>query len=57
MLTLINLELQYRRSTIFHCHLIFVGIGGKVKMKIYNTINTEQWYRNEFSGPKLENKN
>ena len=27
----------YRRSTIFHCHLIFVG-RGKNKKKIYNTI-------------------
>ena len=31
----------YRRSTIFHCHLIFAWIGEKMKikkMKIYNTI-------------------
>ena len=30
----------YRRFTIFHCHLIFVGRGGNgnKKMKIYNTI-------------------
>ena len=32
--------MNYRRSTIFHCHLIFVGRGKNEKknMKIYNTV-------------------
>ena len=49
----------YRRSTIFHCDLIFVPAGrGKNENKHENIQhNTKQWYRNAFSGPKLENKN
>ena len=42
---------DYRRST---CHLIFVGRGKNENKNIQH--NTEQWYRNAFSGPKLENK-
>ena len=45
---------DYRRSTIFHCHLIFVGRGKNENENIQH--NTKQRYCNAFSGPKLENK-
>ena len=49
-----TLESTYRRSTIFHCHLIFVGRRENEHENIQH--NTKQWYHNAFSGPKLKNK-
>ena len=48
---------DYRKSTIFHCHLIFVGRRKNENKKHENIQhNTKQWYRNAFSGLKLENE-
>ena len=44
--------LNYRRSTIFHCHLIFMGRRKNENIQH----NTKQWYRNAFSGPKLDDE-
>ena len=52
-----QMKQNYRRPTIFHCHLIFVGRGKNENKKDENIQhNTKQWYRNALSGPKLENK-
>ena len=49
--------MNYRRSTIFHCHLIFVGRGKNEKknMKIYNTVQNSGTVMH-FLDQKLEGK-
>ena len=45
----------YCRSTIFHCHLIFVGRGKNENKKHANIQHdTKQWYHSAFSGPNLK---